>query len=236
MISIAVNGARGLPQYFVQAGPALAMAAAGGLALAWQRPRLWRVATVVVLLLAAWRVGDEPTARFVPRLGGLPQMLGNLRFDLEHWLGQIDRRTYLERFGGTGLDGKFSALAVEELAALVRGSTRPDETIYVFGFASGGVHVKGQRRSASRFFWSRPVVLEFAAPAPGYGSAGLLADLQKHQPAMVALQKRDWRLGEPGVPNSIEFFMSNAPLRAWLEAGYLPEQDGVVFSVWRRRS
>ena len=236
VISIAVNGSRGLPQYFVQAFPALAMAAAGGLSLAWQRPLVWRVAIAVVLLAAAWRVGDEPTSRFVPRLGGLPQLVANLRFDLDGWLGRIDRRTYLERFGGTGEDGKFSALAVDDLAALVRGSTRPGETVYVFGFASGGVHVKGERQSASRFFWSRPVVLEFGAPAPGYGSAGLLEDLQKRQPALVALQKRDWRIGEPNVPNSIEFFMNNPSLRAWLEAGYVPEQDGVVFSVWRRKA
>ena len=236
VISIAVNGSRGLPQYFVQAAPALALAAAGGLTLAWRRPLVWRAATAIVLLLAAWRVGDEPTGRFVPRVGGLPHAMVNLRFDLQHWLGKIDRRTYLERFGGTGIDGKFSALAVDDLAALVRGSTRPGETVYVFGFASGGVYSKGQRLSASRFFWSRPVVLEFAAPAPGYGSAGLLADLQKTRPALVALQKRDWRIGEPGVPNSIEFFMSNEPLRSWLESGYVPEQDGVVFSVWRRRS
>jgi hypothetical protein len=35
VISIAVNGARGLPQYFIQAPPALALAFAAGLAMVW---------------------------------------------------------------------------------------------------------------------------------------------------------------------------------------------------------
>ena len=37
VLSIAINGSRGLPQYFIQAAPALALAAAGGLASAWVR-------------------------------------------------------------------------------------------------------------------------------------------------------------------------------------------------------
>ena len=80
----------------------------------------------------------------------------------------------------------------------------------MFGFASGGVYVKSGRRSASRFFWSRPVVLEFERQRPGYGSAGLLADLERERPAVVALQKQDWGLAED-VKNSMDFFMTTPP-------------------------
>ncbi len=38
------------------------------------------------------------------------------------------------------------------------------------------------------------MILEFAAGRPGYGSRGLLADLQRERPAVVALQKQDWGL------------------------------------------
>ncbi len=234
--SIAINGARGLPQYFVQATPAFALAAAAGLAVAWRSQGLWRLAMAAVVLAGLWRVGTEPTPLWRPRLGGLPQVAANLSLDLRAMTGRLDRREYLTRFGGTGDTGKFSAVAVDDLAERVRQSTSESGSILVFGFAGGGVLAKSERVSASRFFWSRPVVVEFARGVPGYGSAGLLEDLQRRPPALVALQKRDWRIGEPDVPNSIEFFMTTAPLRQWLEAGYTLEDDGAVFAVWRRRS
>jgi hypothetical protein len=236
ILSIAINGSRGLPQYFVQAAPALALAAAGGIHAVWGRPIVWRAAVVLALVAALWRVGDEPTAWWRPRLFGLPQLAGNIRFDVRYGLGgDIPRAQYLERFGGTGEDGKFSALAVEELAELVRRETRPGDYIYVFGFASGGVYAKSGRVSSSRFFWSRPIVIEFAAGTPGYGSTGLLADLERSPPAIIAIQKRDWRIGEPNVPDSIEFFRDHQGLRSFVERSYTPVSDGVVFALWRRR-
>ncbi len=226
IVSIAINGARGLPQYFVQATPAFALAAAAGIALAWRRAAASaRLATAAVLLAGLWRVGAEPTPLWRPRLGGVPQIAANLSLDLAGTspAGSI-ARTYLTRFGGTGDTGKFSAVAVDDLAARVRQSTRAGGSDSGLRIRAGGVLAKSERVSASRFFWSRPVVLEFARDAPGYGSAGLLEDLQAHPPALVALQKHDWRIGEPDVPNSIEFFMGTGPLRAWLEAGYALER------------
>jgi hypothetical protein len=78
VLSIAINGSRGLPQYFVQAQPALALAAAAGLAVAWRSRRYgdWRIASAAVGLL----IGRGPLARrqrsapyWQPRLFGLPQ-------------------------------------------------------------------------------------------------------------------------------------------------------------------
>ena len=131
------------------------------------------------IVAGAWRVGDEPGPAWRPRLFGVPELVDNIAFDVSYWSGRMPRATYLERFGGTGVDGKFSALAVEALAEQVRRETRPQDRIYVFGFASGGVYAKSGRWSSSRFFWSRPVVIEFDAATPGYGSAGLLADLER---------------------------------------------------------
>jgi hypothetical protein len=180
-----------------------------------------------------WRVGIEPTPFWRPRLFGIPQLVSNAAFDLRYMTGRMERADYLARFGRDD-SGKFSPAAVERLALHVRQTAREGEPIFVFGFASGGVHVKSGHRSASRFFWSRPIVLEFDRDRPGYGSAGLLADLQRERPAIVALQKQDWGLAED-VKNSIDFFMSTPPLRVWLETGYAPDYEDASFSVWRRK-
>jgi hypothetical protein len=240
ILSIAINGSRGLPQYFVQAQPALALAAAAGLSVVWRSRREalhWRVASAAVALFIAvglWRVGSELKPFWQPRLFGLPQAASNVRFDLSYAAGVVDRPTYLDRFGREGA-GKFSPASVERLALHVRDVSAANEPIYVFGFASGGVYVKSGRRSASRFFWSRPVVLEFERQRPGYGSAGVLADLERERPAVVGLQKQDWGLAED-VKNSMDFFMTTPALRRWLEADYVPDYEDALFSVWRRRN
>ena len=235
VISIALNGARGLPQYFIQAPPALALAFAAGLAIAWQvRPA--RLAALAVMVAGFWRVGSEPTPIWQPRLGGLPSIASNLRTDLAAMTGGIDARTHLARFTREDGGGKFPIVTVSDLADRLRSTTKSDDPILVFGFAGGGVLARSGRESASRFFWSRPIVVEFARGVPGYGPEGLLDDLRQRPPTVVVLQKNDWRLGEPNVPNSIEYFMANPALRQWLEAGYRLEDDNADFAVWRRQS
>jgi hypothetical protein len=226
-LSIAINGARDLPQYFVQATPALAVAAGAALTWLW-RPRteaILRAAIAVVVILGLWKVGDEPDAI---RLAGLPEAVRNTMFDVAYARGSIDRHSYLARFQQQS-DAKYVPLSSEELIARVRETTKPNDTILVFGLAAN-VYVNSPRESASRFFWSRPVVAEFGRGLPGYGSDGLLRDLERTRPALVALQKH-W-----GDEPPLEFFMSNQPLRAWLETGYQIDSDAGEFVVWRRRS
>jgi hypothetical protein len=223
VLSIAINGHRDLPNYFVQAYPPLAMAAAAGLAaLQFNRPVL-RLAVAVAIVLGIWKVGAD-TRTFGLRWAGVPSIVSNLRFDLDYWRGRMDRETYLRRFKGP----KFDALAIDNLARHVRETTTPSDVIFVFGFSGGSVGFKSERESASRFFWSRPILIEFAAGEPGYGSAGLLNDLERRQPAIVALQREQWE--------SERFFLENAGLRGWLERGYVLDQDTPMFSVWRRKS
>lgn len=223
VLSVAINGQRDLPNYFVQANPALALTAAAGLAALAMRPIWIRSGVALLLLAGVWRVGDDP-ARSV-RWGGLPGLVANLRFDLDYMRGRIDRPTYLARFSG---EKKYDALEIETLSQYVRESTRPADPILVFGFSGGSVCWKSERVSASRFFWSRPVIIEFAADRPGYGSAGLLADLRRRPPVLVALQKEQW--------HSQDYFLNHEPLRAWLQAGYVPDRETPMFAVWRRKS
>jgi hypothetical protein len=235
-MSIAVNGARDLPQYFVQATPVLGLAAAIGLGTAWKSWRLGPAVVALAVVAGLWRVGTEPTAWWQPRLGGLPSVASNAAYDFGALTGRVDAREHLARFTRDEEGGKFPTVVVADLAAKVRASTQPADPVLVFGFAGGGVLSQSGRMSASRFFWSRPVVVDFARDVPGYGPAGLLDELRRKPPAIVVLQKRDWRLREPEVPNSIEYFMANAELRAWLESGYAPDSDTPAFAVWRRKT
>lgn len=229
-LSIAVNGARDLPQYFVQAAPALALAAGLGFGKIWTRPWVLRGLAIVVVLFGLWRVGDEaPTLGL--RLAGLPQLVANIHFDLNRALGRVDDAAYLSRFS----QGKYDAAANDEMIRYVRSATTARDSVLVFGFSGGSIGAWSERRSPTRFFWSRPVMIGFGEGRPGYGPDGLLRDLQRDPPAVVVLQKIDWHVGEPNLPNSAEFFLANPALRAWLEAGYVPDRETTMFSVWRRR-
>jgi hypothetical protein len=220
-LSIAINGSRGLPQYFLQAAPALALAAGLGLTLGLARlPSLARWIAIALIAVAAWRAGPDP----------FPGLASSIWHDTQYLLGRIDRRTHLARYGGTRDADKYSALDNIDIGAFLASRTRPDETVYVFGF-SPGAYVYADRRSASRFFWSRPVILDFNREDPRYGVAGLLDDLQRTPPAFVVLQHHDWA---PDVQDSGPFFLSQPALSGWLRAGYheVPLIDG--FSAWER--
>lgn len=225
-LSIAINGSRDLPQYFLQAAPALALAA--GLAAAIALPPLPLAARWVIVLMVAvgiWRAGDDP----------FPKLAATVWHDTQYLLGRIDRRTHLARYGGTRDSDKYSALANSDIGAFLAANTRPDETVYVFGYSPGS-YVYADRRSASRFFWSRPVILDFHHEDPRYGVAGLRADLERGRPAYVVLQRHDW---SPDVQDSGPFFMSQPLLADWLRAGYheVPlDELGGGFDAWERNA
>ncbi len=222
VISIAINGRRDLPNYFVQAAPALALSASAGLASLLAYGAWVRYAAAGLLLAGMWRVGSDTPVRGL-RLASLPGVIENVRYDLRYVRGRVDRDTYLRRFKGQ----KFDALEIEQLVRYVRETTAPADPIFVFGFSGGSVCWKSVRVSSSRFFWSRPVIIEFAGDRPGYGSAGLLEDLERRPPAVVALQKEEWR--------SRDSFMNNERLRRWLQTGYVADRETPMFSVWRRK-
>ena len=216
-VSIAINGSRNLPQYFVQAAPALALA--GGVAgvVALRRlPAILRWAVVLIVAVGVWRVGDDP----------FPKLARNVLHDTQYIARRIDRREYLARYGGARAGEKYSALDGVDLGAFLASHTRADETVYVFGYTPAA-YVYANRRSASRFFWSRPVIVDFNRRDPRYGVNGLAADLRRAPPAYVVLQERDW---SPDVEDSAPFFLSQPALSAWLHAGYhsVPAVNGFI--------
>lgn len=221
-LSILINGARHLPQYFVQAGPALALAAGAGLVPVF--------ALLARRHLAAAVLASAAVVYGAHRVSGFEQLAENIARDWGALTGATPRAAYLTHFGNRPQD-KFVASAIAELTALVTATTKPDDTIYVFGY-SPGVHVLANRRSASRFHWSQPIMLEFAAETPGYGTRGLLADLERSAPALVALQRDSWG---PNGQHSSDFFHATPPLEAWLTTNYTRDQDLERFEIWRRR-
>ena len=105
----------------------------------------------------------------------------------------------------------------------------------MFGFASGGVYAKSGRRSASRFFWSRPVVIEFDAGharlrigrAPG-GSERSRRRSSRCRNATGGLARRTCRT---------RWSSSSVTRPAHVARDALRRRRGrVVFAVWRRRS
>lgn len=218
-LSVAINGSRGLPQYFVQAGPALALAA--GVAGAIVLPRMPRVLSGVVVLAVAvgvWRVND------------FSKLASNVSHDLRYVTHQIDWRTHRARYGGQREIDKYSALDNADLGTMIAQHSRPEDTVYVFGF-SAGAYVYGERRSASRFFWSRPVILDFNAKDPRYGVNGLADDLQRNRPALIILQRHDW---SPDVEDSAPFFLSQPTLAGILQNGYHEVPAIAGFLAWAR--
>jgi hypothetical protein len=151
--------------------------------------------------------------------------------DTQYAIGRVDRRTHLARFGGMRDVDKYSALDNMDIGAFLASKTTPEETVYVFGY-SPGAYVYAGRRSASRFFWSRPVILDFNREDPRYGIGGLRSDLERNRPAYVVLQQHDW---SPDVQDSGPFFLSQPRLADWLLAEYHPIEPFIEgFQAWER--
>jgi len=222
--SIAINGSRGLPQYFIQANPALAFAAGWGGALAWswlragtgRGARFLAVPVILVVIVAVWRVNQ------------FNKLAEQTIFDARYALGGMPRDVYLARYDD---DRKYSALAGDTLGKYLAAHSQPSDRVFVFGFTCAA-YVEANRASASRFFWSRPVIVGFNQGRPGYGTDGLLSDLNVNRPTVIALQQRDWA---PDVDDSAAFFMKTPSLAGWLRAHYVQASGPEGFDIWLRR-
>lgn len=224
-LSIAINGSRSLPQYFIQANPFLAFAAAYGAAIAWAGIRkslgpmatLAAAGTLLLVAVGVWRVNQ------------FPKLVEQTVFDTRRLTGEIPRDVYLARYED---DRKYSAIDATKLAEYLDQHSPRQAPVFVFGFTSAA-YIYAERPSASRFFWSRPVIAGFNATKPGYGVDGLLADLSRVRPQVIALQRKDWA---PDVQDSAAFFMSTPVLATWLQQYYERAEGTDGFDVWLLRS
>ena len=207
-VSIAINGSRDLPQYFLQAAPALALAAG------WRRRSRSRSCRAVargsscsLLAVATWRVGDDP----FPKLAA--QRLA--RHAVRARPDRSPRRTWRVRRGarrrqvlgarqpgprrvprvadGAGRDG----LRVRLLAGRVR-LRRPAERLALLLEPAGDPRL--QRRAIRRY----------GVAGPARGSRARAARLRRAAGARLV----------PDVQDSAPFFLSQPPLADWLRADY----------------
>ncbi len=159
-LSIAVNGSRGLPQYFLQAGPPMALAAGWGAVLVWHRTTpIARIVLIALLSIGAARVTSFDKA------------IDYTAYDLRAWTGRADARAVSVAVRRTRLGRQvFGAGDSRTRAAPAREGARR-QRVLLFGFSPGAL-VQSQRVSATRFFWSRPVIVGFNEGKPGYGVVG----------------------------------------------------------------
>jgi hypothetical protein len=218
-VSIAVNGSRGLPQYFVQAGPALALAAGAAGAMAWRALGPLSRAGLFVLLAVG-----------VARVDQFDKWAASIASDIDHLRGRTPRDQYLSRFGGERPTDKFAAAACAQMGDRLRAETEPRDRVFVLGFSAWAL-VRADRQSASRFFWSRPLLVGFNEGTPGYGVSGLLDDLKTWQPAVVVLQQRDWPAENI---DSATWFSRQPSLQTWLTERYRREADTGTYFIWKR--
>ena len=95
-LSVAVNGSRGLPQYFLQAAPALALAF--GVAAAWSWPRLRPITRGLAVIAVAVAV---------QRVVNVDKIVDYLQWEVSAWTGSRSREDYLARFGGRDSGDKY---------------------------------------------------------------------------------------------------------------------------------
>ena len=223
-LSIAINGSRGLPQYFIQAAPAFALCAGLAGAVIWnQTVWLARSLLVALVVIGVWRV--------TPFDKGLDYTL----YDLKRLTGRTADDAYLSRFGGERSASeraeKYVALDQRRLGDRLKSTTSPSDTVLIFGFSSGA-YVHAKRESASRFFWSRPVIVGFNEGKHGYGATGMLEELQARPPKVVVLQRNDWEL--EGI-DSAGYFLKHPALAGWLRSAYTPQPDLGMYQIWMRK-
>jgi hypothetical protein len=176
-----------------------------------------RIAVTLLVAFGVWRVSN------------LPKLAHTIAADTRYLAGRVDETTHLARFGEPS--EKYSALAMRRAAGYLAGHSGPNERVFVFGFSPGAL-VQAQRVSASRWFWSRPILVGFNEGRPGYGPSGLLADLERSRPAVILLQRDDWERDE-GV-DSATFFLAHKGLGGFLAREYRPDGEVGPFLAYRR--
>ena len=171
--------------------------------------RLIAVGLLALVAVGVWRVNQ------------FPKLVEQTLFDARYALGRIDRRRTsraLRRRRG-------SISALRRPGWLTRScAAQRDRRIASTSSASPARPTSTpDRASASRFFWSRPVIVGFNGERPGYGVDGLLDDLQRQRAgdrraAAEGLGARRRRLGD--------FFMAHAAARRLAASQLHPGADG----------
>jgi hypothetical protein len=215
--------ARFYPQYFLQALPFLALAAALALVSAWRAT--WASRRRLAAAVLALAVGVE-LWRHAPFGRVIDEAAAAVRFRA----GAIDRDVYYGRFATSGAGGDFSLLADVRLADRIRRTTRPEEPVYLYGGEALVLFLAG-RRSPSRFIWNDP----FTAGAfkQEYGSRDLIRELDAAPPAYFIVLRNDGNQIDP--VDSLTHFRRDPVLQRYVAERYRELGWIEGFLVFERR-
>jgi hypothetical protein len=108
--------------------------------------------------------------------------------DLHVLRGEVDRRAFLERFGGYNNARGYSARANLELAEYVRRRTDPDDRIYLFGISGAGIYFDSDRLTAHRFLRVNFFVPR-SFPDPRFDLQAVCRDLARQRPRYIILER-----------------------------------------------
>jgi hypothetical protein len=150
---------------------------------------------------------------------GVPQVRLLMLYEGQHhvsrrWLGQVPTSDFLAtyKWGATNYDYRETM----EVAARVRASTRPTDSIFVWGYEPG-VYFFSQREGASRFLYDYPLSHTSWALHNDYVDQ-LLADLDQERPELFLVLLRDSNMLENDT--SWDQLQSLVRLRVFVEEHY----------------
>jgi hypothetical protein len=169
--------------HWIPAFAPLVLLSGAGLRECGRATTRWVVVGLMLVVVAAGVPGRAWVEELYP-------LYNHYRRSLSFGVGAMSREEYLEHYGGRGRESSFSYLDDEDLAALVKERTGPDETVLVWGFEPL-VNFLADRRSPSRFSFDYPLTFEVGSPAARLirqrNREVFLSDLHRSPPRMVAL-------------------------------------------------
>lgn len=150
----------------------------------------------------------------------------------QYFANPASRHTYNEQFGGYGTS-PFSYLADDEVGRYLQAHTQPGDTIYIFGYEALVYLISG-RESASRFFYSFPVMSPWA---PSSWSRELIGDLTAKRPRYILIESDE---GAPWITglheDTAQYAAQFAPLQALLQRRYTRDRQIEDFTLYRLSS
>ena len=197
-------------------------------------------------LLVAWWLSDRSAVSIMSRAlavvtailmvtllvqrNFLPKIVDWTTADAAMLRGGADRTAYLDRFGGYGREGGYSARANEELADYVRAHTQPADQVYLFGINGAGLYFLSDRLTAHRFLRVNFYVPD-GFPDPRFTLAGVVEDLRARQPAYLIFERLH---SETEMGRAVDALPQHPLIRSLLDTYVL---DGQIedFTLYRRR-
>lgn len=152
------------------------------------------------------------------------------RSNIAYYRDPDDRESFFDYFGPWN-GGSFSYLASAATADYIAVRTRPEDTIYVWGY-DPLVYLLAQREPASRFIYSFPLMTNWSPP---HWKAEFIADLERRAPLYFLVQRYEGARWITGLTvDSGEYIAWFPALERVLAEDYTLEAEIEDFLIYRR--